>query len=90
MYANFKFESLPLTLIQLDTRNPRIVTQAPLPSQEAILEYLFRHEGLLEFAQKIASDIMAIPTKCPVLPTKTTKTSPIAARAITAASKRKR
>lgn len=56
MFAGFKYESVPLVSIQLDTRNPRIVTQAPLANQDAILAYLFQHEGLAQFIKKIAGE----------------------------------
>lgn len=56
MFAGFKYESVPLASIQLDTRNPRIVTQAPLANQDEILAYLFKHESLLQFIKKIAGE----------------------------------
>lgn len=54
MYAKFKYEPLPLGDISLDDKNPRIVSQAPITSQEAIAAYLFEHEDLLGFIRRIA------------------------------------
>lgn len=54
MFAKFKFEPLPLGDINLDDRNPRLVVQKPLTTQEAILEYLFEHEDLITFIRRIA------------------------------------
>ena len=54
MFAKFKFEPLPLGDISLDEKNPRIVVQTPLTSQDAILEYLFEHEDLGAFIRKVA------------------------------------
>lgn len=56
MYNKFKYESLPLAKISLDTKNPRIVTQSPLKSQAKIIRYLFEHEGLADFIKKIVSE----------------------------------
>jgi hypothetical protein len=52
MYAGFKFENVALTLISLDNRNPRIVTQKRLATQREILQYLFDHEDLEQFIKK--------------------------------------
>lgn len=54
MFAKFKFEPLPLGDINLDEKNPRIVLQTPLTTQEAILKYLFDHEDLVSFIRRIA------------------------------------
>lgn len=54
MYAKFKYEPLQLGDISLDDRNPRIVSQSPMSSQEAIVAYLFEHEDLLTFIRRIA------------------------------------
>lgn len=54
MYGKFKFEPLPLGDISLDDKNPRIVSQSPITSQDAILEYLFKHEDLLSFIRRIS------------------------------------
>ena len=54
MFAKFKFEPLPLGQIRLDEKNPRIVSQTPLNTESAILEYLFEHEDLLAFIKKIS------------------------------------
>lgn len=54
MYAKFKYEPLPLGEISLDEKNPRIVSQSPIASQDAILAYLFQHEDLLAFIRRIA------------------------------------
>lgn len=56
MFSNFKYERLRLSSITLDDRNPRIVTQAPLTSQDAIVKYLFEHEGLGDFIKKIMAE----------------------------------
>lgn len=56
MYAGFKYENIALTLINLDNRNPRIVTQKKLATQDEILKYLFDHEDLDAFIKKIASE----------------------------------
>lgn len=56
MFKNFKYESVALKDIILDDRNPRIVTQKKLTSQAKILEYLFEHEDLASFVNKIASE----------------------------------
>jgi hypothetical protein len=42
--------------IALDDRNPRIVTQTKLSSQQEILGYLFEYEDLESFIKKIASE----------------------------------
>lgn len=54
MYSDFRFEGVALSSIQLDDRNPRIVTQKKLASQEEILAYLYEHESLDKFIRKIA------------------------------------
>lgn len=54
MYAGFTYEEIELEKIQLDDRNPRIVTQTKLKSQAEILQYLFDHEDLEAFIKKIA------------------------------------
>ena len=56
MYANFKFESVPLAAISLDDRNPRIVSQTPLSGQGEIISYLYDNEDLEGFIKKIASE----------------------------------
>lgn len=56
MFSRFTYEAIALQQIQLDSRNPRIVTQAPLKSQEEILQYLFEYESLSEFIKKIATE----------------------------------
>jgi hypothetical protein len=56
MFAKFKYDQIPLSLIRLDDRNPRIVTAMKLPTEEAILEYFFEHESLEAFLKKIASE----------------------------------
>lgn len=55
-FSSFKYESVPLKDILLDDRNPRLVTQTKLPSQKAILTYLYEHEALADLIQKIASE----------------------------------
>lgn len=54
MFAKFRFEPLPLGDISLDDKNPRIVSQVPVTSQDAIAKYLFEHEDLAAFIRKIA------------------------------------
>jgi len=54
MFAKFKFEPVPLGDIKLDDRNPRLVVQTPITSQEEIVAYLFEHEDLLTFIKRIA------------------------------------
>lgn len=56
MFANFKYESVPLKDIALDDRNPRIVSQTPLSSQADIISYLYENEDLEAFIKKIASE----------------------------------
>ncbi len=56
MFSNFKYERLRLSAITLDDRNPRIVTQVPLTSQDAIVKYLFDHEGLGDFIKKVVTE----------------------------------
>ncbi|WP_027059726.1 hypothetical protein [Mesorhizobium loti] len=54
MYEKFKYERVALSLIRLDDRNPRIVSQEKLGSEDAILNYLFEHEDLASFLKVIA------------------------------------
>lgn len=56
MFAKFKYERIPLSLIKLDARNPRIVTQSKPTSDEEILNYFFEHENLGGFLKKISSE----------------------------------
>lgn len=56
MFANFKYESVPLKDISLDDRNPRIVSQTPLSSQGEIVSYLYENEDLEAFIKKIAAE----------------------------------
>ncbi|WP_430436772.1 hypothetical protein [Oceanibaculum nanhaiense] len=56
MYEKFKFERIALSLIDLDNRNPRIVTQQRLASEAEILEYFFEHEDLASFLKTIAAE----------------------------------
>jgi hypothetical protein len=56
MYAGFKYASLPLKDIELDERNPRIVSQKQLSNQNEILAYLYENEELEAFIKKIASE----------------------------------
>jgi hypothetical protein len=56
VFSEFKYGSLPLHTIQLDDRNPRIVTQAKLSSQDEILKYLYDYENLRGFISKIAAE----------------------------------
>lgn len=56
MFEKFRYERLLLEDILLDDRNPRIVTQSKLDSQQKILKYLFDHEQLSDFIKKIVSE----------------------------------
>lgn len=56
MFSGFKYESVPLADISLDDRNPRIVTQAKLASQQEILGYLIEYAELEIFIKKIATE----------------------------------
>lgn len=56
MYEKFKYERIALSLIRLDDRNPRIVTQEKLGSEKEILEYFFEHENLASFIKTIATE----------------------------------
>lgn len=56
MFAGFEYKSLGLKDIELDDRNPRIVTQTKLTSQREILSYLYEYEGLEAFIKKIAAE----------------------------------
>src|SRR5580704_13447335 len=56
MFSNFEYESIPLKDIQLDVRNPRIVTQRRLSSQDEILAYLYEYEQLDDFIKKIVAE----------------------------------
>ncbi len=54
MFQKFKFERIPLSLINLDLRNPRIVTQQKLAGPTEVISYLFEHEDLGTFLKQIA------------------------------------
>jgi uncharacterized membrane protein YgcG len=56
MYAGFKLVDLQLEDIDLDDKNPRIVSQTPLTTQAAILAYLYENEELEAFIKRIASE----------------------------------
>lgn len=56
MYSKFQYKSVPLKEIILDDRNPRIVTQTKLTSQDEIISYLFEHDDLAAFIKKIAAE----------------------------------
>jgi len=56
MYEKFKFDRIPLSLINLDDRNPRIVTQTKLETEDEIVRYFFEHQDLGRFLKKIASE----------------------------------
>lgn len=56
MYSKFKLESIPLKDIDLDYRNPRVVTREKLKTQEQVLAYLFEHEELAEFIKTVAAE----------------------------------
>lgn len=53
MFSDFVYKTIALDAIILDKRNPRIVTIEPLKSQDAIIDYMFAHEGLGDFIAKI-------------------------------------
>lgn len=46
----------PLCTMMLDDRNPRIVTQEKLKTEDAILKYFFEYEDLGGFMKKIAAE----------------------------------
>jgi hypothetical protein len=56
LYEKFKYERVPLSLIRLDDRNPRIVSQDKLPSEEAIISYFFENEDLASFIKTISAE----------------------------------
>lgn len=56
MFDDFKYADIPLNLIDLDERNPRLVTRKPLKTQSQIIEYLFIHEGLSDFLAKVSGE----------------------------------
>ena len=55
-FSNFKYPTIALENIDLDSRNPRIVTPTRLTSQDDMLQYLFEHEDLGNFIKKIARE----------------------------------
>lgn len=55
MFSRFKYERIPLSLIKLDEKNPRIVTPTPLAGEDAIVRYFFEHENLADFMKKFAA-----------------------------------
>ncbi|MCP2129597.1 hypothetical protein [Bradyrhizobium ottawaense] len=56
MYAGFKLVDLQLDDIDLDDKNPRIVSQTALTTQAAILAYLYENEELEAFIKRIAAE----------------------------------
>ncbi|WP_156347002.1 hypothetical protein [Sphingomonas sp. Leaf33] len=56
MFDNFTYSSVPLEKIELDVRNPRLVTLKPLKTEVEIVDYMFAHERLGELLEKIASE----------------------------------
>jgi hypothetical protein len=56
MFEEFSLADIPLDKISLDTRNPRLVTRKPLASQQEIIDYLFEHEELTTFLQKVVGE----------------------------------
>lgn len=56
MFAKFKYERIPLSLIKLDLKNPRIVTPEKLKSEDEIVRYFFEHESLAAFLKKFAHE----------------------------------
>jgi hypothetical protein len=54
LFDKFNYHRIALSLIRLDLRNPRIVTQNPLTSEDEVIKYLFEHEDLRDFLKKIA------------------------------------
>ncbi|MHB0953326.1 MAG: hypothetical protein ACYC10_15545 [Allorhizobium sp.] len=67
MFAKFKYETIPLSEIILDPRNPRIVSQERFEGQEDILKYFFENEDLLDFIKKIANEGRNIGAERPYL-----------------------
>jgi hypothetical protein len=56
MFSTFQYETIALGNIDLDDRNPRIVTQTKLTDQDEILAYLYEHEELDTFIKKIVHE----------------------------------
>ncbi len=56
MFEKFKYERLPLSLIKLDERNPRIVTPQRPKSEDEIIRYFFEHADLTAFIKKIVTE----------------------------------
>ena len=64
MYAGFKLVDLQLDDIDLDDKNPRIVSQTPLTTQAAILAYLYENEELEAFRPRMTE--RGVPVGMPV------------------------
>lgn len=56
MFSKFKYEQVPLSAISLDLQNPRIVSQKSLKNEDEVVEYLFEHEDLLDFIERVVSE----------------------------------
>lgn len=56
MFDQFTYKTIALSDIQLDVRNPRIVTLKPLASEVEIADYMFSHENLASLLEKIATE----------------------------------
>ena len=56
MFDELELEDIELAKIDLDASNPRIVKQEKLNSQDAILNYFFEHEKLLDFIHRFAAE----------------------------------
>jgi hypothetical protein len=56
MYKGFKYIAIKLDQIRLDPRNPRLITQKQLASEDEIVAYLFEHEGLASFIKVIVAE----------------------------------
>lgn len=56
MFADFSYESIALDKIDLDLKNPRLVTQKPLKTQDEIIKYLYDYDDLADFVKKIANE----------------------------------
>jgi hypothetical protein len=67
MFNKFQYKKVPLANISLDLRNPRIVSQEPLKSQEEIISYLFEYEDLSKFIKKIAAEGLNIGAERPYI-----------------------
>lgn len=56
MFDKFQYETVPLGSIDLDPKNPRIVSQLQPKNEDEILSYFFEYEDLEGFIKKVASE----------------------------------